>query len=263
MNISSVFHIVLGLYALATLVYLLRLIFGIQKLSAIALRMTILAALAQTMVLGWHLYRLPPGVPFGFLEYFQVSSLTLAVIFVGLCFFKRFYGAGPLFILPIDLFFIFSLTSRSSSLELYTGHGARYLYIHLLCIFLSLAIFSIALVTALMFLLSEWQIKQKRFDGIVSRFPSLTVLNDIHYRTMYAGFVLFTFAILTGAGYSKMVHHHYLTEDLKQILSILSWIFFAIILNFRVRQGWQGHKGILLSLVGFAGIFFSFLLGLA
>lgn len=262
MTISGALHIVLAVYVVATLFYLLRLIINHQKLSAIALRVTVIGLICQLGVLGWHFFLRDSRIPWSYLEYFQLTSVTLSVVFVGLCFFKRFYSAGPFFITLIDLFYVFSLSVHNPHLAAFTGHGARYLYIHLICIFLSLAIFSIALTVAIMFLLSEWQIKHKRFDGIVSRFPALSELNDIHYRTLYAGFIFFSFAILTGAGYSKMVHGHYLSNDPKQFLSFLSWCFFAILLNFRVRQGWQGHKGVLLSLAGFSGIVLSFVVGL-
>jgi ABC-type uncharacterized transport system permease subunit len=256
------FITVLSLYLFATLFYLLRLIFGKPVFSALALRVTMVGALAQLGVLVFHFIQMPKPWMLTYLEYLQLSALVLAVLFIVLCFTKRFYGSGPFFIAFIDLFCIYSLTLENPFLENLPRAGSGYLSIHLICIFLSLSVFSIGLVVALMFLLSERQLKHKQFDGIVSRFPSLAVLDSIHYKSLYVGFVLFTFAIITGAGYSKMMTGHYLANDSKQFVSIACWIFFAVLLNFRVRQGWQGHKGVLLSLVGFVGMVFLFILGL-
>lgn len=256
------FFSVLVLYLIATLFYLLRLITAKTTLSAIGLRMVLLAMLMQAIVLFIHYVMSPHPLRFTYLEYFQLSALFLAIVFSLLCFTKKYYGSGPFFIILIDVFCIFSLTleNRYSVASSMPGYG--YLLIHLICIFLSLSVFSLGLVTAIMFLLSERQIKLKRFEGIVAKFPSLAILDETHYRALYAGFVLFTFVIITGAGYSKIKTGHYLGSDLKQIVSILSWLFFAVILNFRVRQGWLGHKGILLSFVGLISMMFLFIVGL-
>ena len=122
--------------------------------------------------------------------------------------------------------------------------------------------FSIGLVAAIMFLLSERQIKHKNFEGIVARFPSLAILDNIHYKSLYVGFLLFSLAIITGAGYSKLTSGTYLTNDPKQWISLLCWFFFALLLNFRVRQGLQGRKGVMLSMVGFVGMTFLFFVGI-
>lgn len=254
---------VLALYLVATLLYILRLLTGYKKLSAIALRVTVLAALEQSVVLGLHFSQLPRPWILTYLEYFQLSALVLSVLFIILCFTRRFYGSGPFFITLIDVFCIMSLTLDSPNLELTHTRGFGYLSIHLTSIFLSLSIFSIAMVAAIMFLLSEWQIKHKRFEGMVARFPSLAVLDQVHYKSLLMGFAIFTLAIFTGAGYSKMTSGHYISTEPKQILSFLSWGFFAILLNFRFKKGWQGHKGIWLSLIGFANLILLFLLGLS
>lgn len=254
---------ILIIYLVATLFYLMRLILGKPKLSALALRVTVVGAIAQLIVLVTHFIISPQSFNFTYLEYFQISSLLLAGTFIGLCFSKKFYGSGPFFITLIDVFCILSLSLENPYGIAASVRGSGYLSLHLVSIFLSLSVFSLALITAIMFLMSEWQIKHKRFEGIVAKFPSLAVLDNVHYKSLLAGFVLFTFAIITGAGYSKVVQGHYVSNDPKQILSFLCWFFFAVLLNFRVKNGWQGHKGILLSFIGFTSMILLFFVGLS
>lgn len=259
---SYAFLAILFVYLFATSFYLLRLVFGSPKLAAIGLRVTLVGALLQMAVLGIHfVLATRPFVP-TYLDYFQISALLLAIVFVALCFARRFYGSGPFFITLITVFCILSLTLKSPYSLLAAQRGAGYLSLHLVAIFLSLSVFSLALVTAIMFLMSEWQIKNKKFAGIVEGFPPLAVLDGVHYRALFIGFILFTLAILTGAGYAKMTTGHYVSGDSKQVLSLVNWIFFAILLNFRVKNGWQGHKGIVLSLIGFVGLVLLFFVGL-
>ena len=253
---------VLVFYLMATVFYVLRLIVGKPLLSAIGFRIVLLAAAVQSVVLAFHWHNTRDALFTTYLDAFQVSALFLAVVFIALCFAKRFYGSGPFFVTLIDVFCIVSLTHQNPYSITSTLPGFGFLYFHLASIFLSLSVFSLGLVTAIMYLIVEYQLKSKRFVGLAAKFPSLTVLEEIHDKALYFGFILFTLAIITGAGYSKIRTHHYLDDDPKQVLSVLGWLFFAVVLNFRVRRGWLGHKGVILSLVGFTGMFFLFFIGI-
>lgn len=259
---QTAFIIVLGIYLVATLFYLLRLITGKTILSALGLRVSMLAVIVQFFILLFHLISLPSPLVLTYLEYFQLSAFFLATTFIILCFKKKFYGSGPFVIALVVIFCVYSLTFDSSHLTSTALSTTGYLSFHLISIFLSLSFFSLGLIVAIMFLLSEKQVRSKKIGGIIAKFPSLAVLDETHYRALYAGFVFFTFAILMGAGHSKMLTGHYLANNLTQVGSILSWLFFAMFLNLRVCQGWQGHKGILLSFIGFASMIFLFIVGL-
>lgn len=259
--ISGLHGFAMALYLLATLFYLLRHILSSTRLGALGLRSVLLASVVQIILF---IGRFASGLPLfeTLSDYFQLSAVVLAMSYVVLCFTKRFYSAGLLFLAPINLLLILSFIPNEglSISQAAPGHG--YLFLHLVSIFLSLPIFCVAFVSAVMFLMLEQKIKSKHLSGLVSRFPSLAVLEEIHYRSIYVAFLLFTFVIFSGAGYAKMMTGHYITGDLKQILSVLSWVLLAVFLNFRVSQGWQGHKGIILSFAGFASVLLLFIVGL-
>lgn len=262
MNFQPVFFSILIFYLIATVFYLLRLIVGKPIFSVIGLRLTLFTALLQAATLLAHVIVYQRPFFTSYLDYFQTSALVLALLFVFLCFTKKFYASGPLFITLIDVLCIFSLTYPNPYILATPVRGQGYLIFHISTIFLSLSVFAIGLVSAILFLLAERSLKKKRFDGWVANLPPLESLDEVHYKALYVGFILFTFAIITGAGFSKVTTGHYIAENLKQILSILLWFFFAVLLNFRVQKGWQGHKGILLSLIGFAGMGLLFFVGL-
>lgn len=262
MNFQPLFFSILIFYLIATTFYLLRLIVGRPIFSVIGLRVTMFTALLQAATLAWHVVAFQRPFFTSYLDYFQTSALVLAVLFVILCFAKGFYAGGPLFIALIDVFCILSLTYENPYSLAVPMRGQGYLIFHLSAIFLSLSAFGVGLVSAVLFLLAERQLKTKRFEGYLAKLPPLAVLDEVHYKALYAGFVLFTFAIITGAGYSKLATGHYVAENLKQVLSLFMWLFFAVLLNFRVRRGWHGHRGVLLSLLGFAGMGLLFFVGL-
>lgn len=261
MHFQTAFFSVLTLYLIATLFYLLRLILGRVIFSVIGLRVTMLAALVQAITIAVHVFVLKRPFFTSYFDYFQTSAWLLAVLFVILCFTRNFYAAGPLFITLIDVFCILSVTFPNPYILAAPMRGQGFLIFHLCSIFLSLSVFAIGLVSAILFLLVENRLKAKKFEGWSAKLPPLKDLDDVHYRALYAGFLLFTAAIISGAGYSKMNTGHYVADDLKQILSIALWLFFAVLLNLRVQRGWQGHKGVVLSLAGFAGMALLFFVG--
>lgn len=254
MSFHLAFVMILMTYLLVTALYLLRMVWAKPVIAAIALRLCLLTVFVQTLVLLGHFFTQSTPAFSSYFDYYQLSSCLLAWIFVGLCFAKRFYAAGPLFVALIDVFCILSLTHQNPYSFTMTLPGSGFLFFHLSSIFLSLTFFVVGLVSAILFLVSNYQIKHKRFDGWMSKLPSLHELEDVHYKAIGFGFMLFTLSILMGAGYAKINTGYYITSDLKQILSYVTWIFFAVVLNLRVKLGWQGHKGILLSLVGFVGL---------
>lgn len=255
---------IVSLYLVAVLFYLLRVLIGKAWLSAVGLRIVIFAALLQVAVLALHgsgsnRWFLP-----GYSFYFQGTATLLAVIFIVLCFTKKFYSGGLLFVPMTELLCIFSLTHRLPSQASLSPAARTLLGVHITGIFLSLSLFCVALVTAIMFLLGERQIKHKQFEGIIARFPPLTVLENIHTRSLLVGFVLFTVVIFSGSIFAHLTTGHFFVSDsLKQWLSLLCWIFFALVLLLRIKRIGRGHQGIVLSLLGFAGMLLLFLVGLS
>lgn len=264
MNFQVAFSGVLGLYLVATALYLMRLVLGRPILSALALRVCVVAAITQFGVLVGHFATMEGPLFASYLDFYQVSALVLALTFIFLAFTKRFYAAGPLFVTVIDVLCFLSLTHDSP--YAYKGiqiAGSDYLALHLILISLSLAIFAIGLISAVMFLIAEYQIKKKTFSGWMAKLPSLEVLEGVHHKALLVGFGLFTLAILAGAGFSKMATGQYIFADPKVYMSYCLWGFFALLLNLRSIRGWQGRRGVMLSLVGFCGLGFLFWVGLA
>lgn len=250
------------LYLVATLFYLLRVLTLKRVLAAVGLRITMVTAVLQAAVLMAHFITQPGQAFSSYLDYFQLTALALALVFVALCLLRDFHAAGPVFLPLIVAFNILSLTHDNPYSFITTRPGYGWLSYHLASIFLSLAAFSLGLVSAVTFLLLERQIKLKRIVGWTAKLPPLAVIDGIHYKSLYAGFIFFSLTIITGAGFAKATTGHYLSGDFKQVLSILIWVFFALLLNLRVSQGLQGHKGVLASLFGFAGMVLLFFVGL-
>ncbi|MDO8519783.1 MAG: cytochrome c biogenesis protein CcsA [Deltaproteobacteria bacterium] len=126
--------------------------------------------------------------------------------------------------------------------------------LHIVFILLSLAVFLVSLASGVAYLVQESRIKGK--GKWMERLPSLEKLDRIHFKALYVGFVFFTAGIISGGGWSKTIHGVYVTNDPRQLATIALWVFYALLLNLRVPQGWIGRKGILLTTFGFIAMVF-------
>lgn len=244
----------LVLYFLATLVYLARLLVNRPVLGFVGLRLVVLGVglqIAQFVHRTWSLGQLPF---LEFFDFFRFAALSLAVIFVGLCIFKKYYATAPLFVISIDILYLFSLTYQNSFPL--TGHnsGGAYLFIHIVSLFLTMVAFWVVLITAVLYLVAENKIHNKEFSGWMAKLPPLNELESLNDTMTTLAFVLLTLVIVTGAGYAKITQGHYLTMDFKQWGAVVVWGYFACVTNLRQRLGLLGRRGALWALCGGIGM---------
>jgi cytochrome c-type biogenesis protein CcsB len=129
---------------------------------------------------------------------------------------------------------------------------------HVAAAFLGYAIFAIAFCISVIYLHHESQLKAKRRTGAVWRLPSLETLDDLNYRIVAWGFALFTLGIVTGSLLSKATWGTFWSWEPKQVLSVLAWLLYAVLLQTR-SIGWRGRRAAHLTIVGFAVLIISFL----
>ncbi|MBX7147933.1 cytochrome c biogenesis protein [bacterium] len=248
---SNGFFIVLGLYLVSFLAFCFRFIFKRKVYALLALRFTMVGLLVHGIVFITHL--LKQGYPYfnTSFESLQLTSLIIVLFFVIFSFFYHYLAAGLIFMFLGLFFYILSITRLVAYAAPQHFLQNPWAFIHLVFIFMGVGVFMVSFVTGLIYLIKEYRLKHKQLGGFFDKVPALDELDAIHYRSLYTGFVLFTLGIITGAGWSKSTLGYYVTNDLKSLLSIGIWIFFALLLNLRVSQGLQGRKGILLSTMGF------------
>ena len=253
---SNGFLVVLAFYVTAVILFSLRLVFDRPSLSLRAFRAVFAGFLLQVLFLVFHLKGM--GFPYlrGSFEAYQGISAAIILGFLALSFFHRFLTTGVILV-PLALgFYVLSLTDVVAYHN--PGHFLQnpWAFLHLVFMFIAIAIFVISLGVGLLYLWQEHRIKYKKTGGLPDRFPPLEILHGIHYKALYAGFIFFTVGIIMGGGWSKSTVGVYVTNNLKQVFSLVIWGFFAIFLNLRGMRGWIGRRGVLFSGLGLVGILF-------
>ena len=125
------------------------------------------------------------------------------------------------------------------------------LTLHIVSAVLGVALFGIAFGAALMYLLQEREVKGKKFGALFLRLPSLDVLDRMVQRLVRAGFVVYTVALVAGTLTATAVWKSAWSWDPQQIVSLLVWILYGIMVQLR-HSGWHGRRYALLTLAGFA-----------
>lgn len=133
------------------------------------------------------------------------------------------------------------------------GQRSGWLPVHIATAFLGNALFMMAGLTALVYLVQERRLKARgtRFRPRGSdRLPPLETLDHLTVRFIQFGFPMLTLGLLTGVIYAKQVLGTFWVWDPRNTLSLLIWLLYALLLHFRLTIGWRGRKLALLTVVG-------------
>lgn len=134
-----------------------------------------------------------------------------------------------------------------------------WLTIHVGTIFTGNALFAIAFLAGIMYLIQERQIKQKRLGFLYSRLPALATLDSVNYYALIYGFPFLTVGMITGAVYAQYALGTYWQWDPKEAWSLITWLFYAALLHERLAVGWRGQRAAVLSIFCFGILLFTFL----
>ncbi|MGO9016992.1 MAG: inner membrane protein YpjD [Syntrophobacteraceae bacterium] len=130
--------------------------------------------------------------------------------------------------------------------------------VHVASLFLANALFALAFSVGVMYLLQERHIKKKNFGFLYERLPSLERLDSIAHYCLMSGFPLMTAGLITGFAYAAIVRHSPWNWDPIEILSLVTWIIYAILVHERLAVGWRGRRAAWLSILGFSAVVLTF-----
>mgnify|MGYP001084770193 CR=1 FL=1 len=121
--------------------------------------------------------------------------------------------------------------------------------IHIISSVLAYSIFALATAQALLLAWQDHALRRRQPDGLLGVLPPLQVMEALLFQLLVVGFVLLSFALLTG----WLFVDNLLAQDLvhKTVISGLAWIVFAIVLIGRYFAGWRGRTAVRGTLAGF------------
>jgi len=130
---------------------------------------------------------------------------------------------------------------------------------HVTLAFLGDAVFGIAFIAGIIYLIQERMLKSKRFPALYYKLPSLDVLDSINYKCLTFGFPLMTMGIISGAVWANSAWGGYWRWDPKETWALITWFWYAALLHGRLTVGWRGRRAAIFAIIGFLGLIFTFL----
>jgi len=101
------------------------------------------------------------------------------------------------------------------------------------------------------YLIQERQLKAKRFGFFFRRLPSLSQLDTLNYWCLSIGFPLLTAGIITGSLYAQHTLGRFWSWDPNEVLTLLAWLIYAVLMHERLTVGWRGRRAAWLAICGF------------
>ncbi|MGZ8460481.1 MAG: c-type cytochrome biogenesis protein CcsB [Candidatus Deferrimicrobiaceae bacterium] len=170
---------------------------------------------------------------------------------------SRTFGA---FVMPIAFgTMLFAFTNESSIQPLVPALQSYWLHAHVITCFVGYAAFAVSAGVALMYLMKAKREERNVTGGVVARFPSTKVLDELVYKAIIWGFPFLTAGIITGAAWANYAWGTYWSWDPKETWSLIVWLVYAAFLHARVTRGWHGRRAAILSIVGFVATIFCYL----
>jgi cytochrome c-type biogenesis protein CcsB len=136
---------------------------------------------------------------------------------------------------------------------------SQWLTFHVVTAMFAYGAFAISFGIGVMYLL-KWNKEDKKIEskGIVARFPSLDVLDELSYKVVGFAFPLLTLCIITGAIWADYAWGTYWSWDPKETWSLITWIIYAAYLHARLMYGWKGKRAAWMAVFGFLAVLFTF-----
>jgi ABC-type uncharacterized transport system permease subunit len=116
----------------------------------------------------------------------------------------------------------------------------------------------LAFALAVIYLVSERQLKRKQPGKLFSRLPSLELVDRLGWQLSTWGFVLLTLVIVTGSFVTHEVGLGFFKLDPKSGFALLAWGLLAASIQARLVAGWRGRRIAVLVVVGFVLLVFSY-----
>jgi cytochrome c-type biogenesis protein CcsB len=244
-------------YLLSAIAFIAAFIFSKDKISKVGVWLSMLAIVLNgiSLIARWISSGHPPLT--GTYETLSLFSFFIGVVFIFIVK-KKVVKAGVLgvSILPLIMVFVLvALINYSEAGVLAVSLRSIWLFIHVPIAIFSYALFGVAAVCGVLFLLKS---RKQGEESKTERTHDLSVIDKVVYRSVAGGFILLTIAIVTGAVWAESAWGSYWSWDPKETWSLITWFVYAIFLHTRLVKGWKGKKAAVIAIIGFVAVIFTY-----
>lgn len=133
-----------------------------------------------------------------------------------------------------------------------------WLYIHVYFAWLAFGSFTLAMGTGILYLFKHRDESSGRNTPFYQKFPTLQRLDELIFRYIVFGFITCAIMIASGAIWAKDLWGNYWSWDPVEIWSLVTWLFYGLIIHLRVTFGWRGKRIAWLSIFAILGMIITY-----
>ncbi len=233
------FWIAVGMYGLSAFGYIFGMIAKHEKLFSLGLYSALAGFIPHVMVIviRW--------TETGISPFFTISeSITFAMLCTILIFLiiefsnKRIRPLGVL-VLPVAFVLMgwAGTLHKDAAAQIAPSLQSGWIWAHIIGAATGFAAVLTAAGLGLLYLL-----KEKYSAGIYEKLPELPAIDNLSYRFVAGGFILYGLMIVTGSFWANQVKGSYWNWDPVEIWSLISWLTYGIYLHLRITFGWRGKR---------------------
>ena len=163
------------------------------------------------------------------------------------------------FVVPFAFFSMAfaSLSVKSGIQPLIPALQSNWLISHVITCFFGYAALTIACGLGFMYLLKGLE-KGERPRLFFRLLPGRKIVDELTYQSVVIGFIFLTLGIITGSVWAYSAWGSYWSWDPKETWSLITWLIYAAMLHSRFVRGWRGKRMAIMSIIGFASVFFTY-----
>ena len=249
------FWIAVGLYGVSTFSYIFGLIAKYEKLFTIGLYSAIAGFIPHiaVIVLRWSATGISPFISIS--ESIMLGIFMAVLIFLITQFAIRKVRLLGVLVMPVAFVLMgwAGTLMKEVASTLVPALQSGWIWVHIVGASIGFASVLIAAGLGLLFLL-----KEKISGGIYEKLPDTQVLDNLAYRFVAGGFIMYGLMIISGCFWANQVKGSYWNWDPVEVWSLISWLIYGIYLHLRITFGWRGRKLAWYALIALAAMIISY-----
>ena len=187
------------------------------------------------------------GLNLAFFNALALTSWTVITLLLVSSLTKPVENLG-LILLPVAALTV-GLEARFGEVAFMSPAAGWPLKVHVLLSMLAYSLLTLGAVQAVLLAIQDHHLRSRQPGGFVRGLPPLQTMESLLFEMIASGFVLLTFALLSGFAFLQNMFAQHLVH--KTVLSVLAWLVFGGLLLGRFRYGWRGRTAIIWTLSGF------------
>jgi cytochrome c-type biogenesis protein CcsB len=134
-----------------------------------------------------------------------------------------------------------------------------WLPIHVSISFIAYALFSLAFVAAVAFLLQERALRQPTRRSWARTLPSLEALDNLARRLALVGLAFMSGSLFSGSLWAEQAWGVVWVWEPQQVAALVTWLIYALYFYARHNAGWRDCRAAWLLVAGFASVLITFI----